>query len=45
MTDLTFHWLLPTNGGDGRKIVGGGHGAGLENTGGRPSSVPSRSAC
>ena len=26
MTGLTFHWFLPTNGGDGRQIVGGGHG-------------------
>jgi alkanesulfonate monooxygenase len=25
MTDLRFHWFLPTNG-DGRDIVGGGHG-------------------
>lgn len=23
---LTFHWFLPTNGGDGRFVVGGGHG-------------------
>ena len=23
---LTFHWFLPTNGGDGRHVVGGGHG-------------------
>lgn len=35
---LTFHWFLPTNGGDGRAIVGGGHGT---DTGpaGRPASV------
>lgn len=26
MTQLKFHWFLPTNGGDGRDIVGGGHG-------------------
>ncbi|MGH1561210.1 LLM class flavin-dependent oxidoreductase [Mumia sp. DW29H23] len=26
MTALTFHWFLPTNGGDGRHVVGGGHG-------------------
>ena len=27
MTDqLKFHWFLPTNGGDGRQVVGGGHG-------------------
>ena len=23
---LKFHWFLPTNGGDGRQVVGGGHG-------------------
>src|SRR6476620_12120015 len=23
---LKFHWFLPTNGGDGRHVVGGGHG-------------------
>ena len=35
---LTFHWFLPTNGGDGRQVVGGGHGveAGVA---GRPASV------
>ena len=41
MTDqhpLTFHWFLPTNGGDGRHIVGGGHGTGPEPAG-RPASV------
>jgi alkanesulfonate monooxygenase len=40
MTDqLTFHWFLPTNGGDGRQVVGGGHGvsAGVS---ARPASVP-----
>ena len=26
MTKLKFHWFLPTNGGDGRQVVGGGHG-------------------
>jgi alkanesulfonate monooxygenase len=26
MTQLKFHWFLPTNGGDGRQVVGGGHG-------------------
>lgn len=38
MTDLKFHWFLPTNGGDGRNVVGGGHGV---NTGpaDRPTSV------
>ena len=25
-TMLKFHWFLPTNGGDGRQVVGGGHG-------------------
>ena len=35
---LKFHWFLPTNGGDGRQVVGGGHGlsAGVA---GRPASV------
>lgn len=39
MSDLHFHWFLPTNGGDGRAIVGGGHGvsAGASS---RPASVP-----
>lgn len=23
---LKFDWFLPTNGGDGRDVVGGGHG-------------------
>ena len=36
---LTFHWFLPTNGGDGRHVVGGGHGVGPE-AAGRPASVP-----
>jgi alkanesulfonate monooxygenase len=35
---LKFHWFLPTNGGDGRQIVGGGHGTGPEPSG-RPASV------
>src|SRR3954454_15092612 len=26
MTRLRFHWFLPTNGGDGRQVVSGGHG-------------------
>ena len=36
---LTFHWFLPTNGGDGRHVIGGGHGvaAGASD---RPASVP-----
>src|SRR3954469_24548687 len=38
MSDLTFHWFLPTNGGDGRQIVGGGHGVGA-GPAGRPASV------
>ncbi|WP_139981635.1 LLM class flavin-dependent oxidoreductase [Nocardioides litoris] len=39
MTSLKFHWFLPTNGGDGRQVVGGGHGV---DTGAavRPASVP-----
>jgi hypothetical protein len=28
-TDLKFHWFLPTNGDDGRHVVGGDQ-AGLE---------------
>jgi len=36
---LSFHWFLPTNGGDGRQVVGGGHGTGAF-IGGRPASVP-----
>jgi alkanesulfonate monooxygenase len=40
MTDqLTFHWFLPTNGGDGRQVVGGGHGV-RAGAAGRPASVP-----
>jgi alkanesulfonate monooxygenase len=40
MTDqLTFHWFLPTNGGDGRQVVGGGHGVSA-GAAGRPASVP-----
>src|SRR3954465_1515063 len=37
MSDLTFHWFLPTNGGDGRQIVGGGHGVGAGPSGRAPS--------
>jgi alkanesulfonate monooxygenase len=37
---VKFHWFLPTNGGDGRAVVGGGHGAAREGDGGRPASVP-----
>lgn len=36
---LTFHWFLPTNGGDGRDVVGGGHGV-AAGPSGRPASVP-----
>jgi alkanesulfonate monooxygenase len=36
---LTFHWFLPTNGGDGRQVVGGGHGL-RAGASGRPASVP-----
>jgi len=36
---LKFHWFLPTNGGDGRHVVSGGHGA-EHGTAGRPASVP-----
>ena len=38
MTALKFHWFIPTNGGDGRSIVGGGHGV-VGGTGTRPASV------
>lgn len=36
---LAFHWFLPTNGGDGRHVVGGGHGVAAE-AAGRPASIP-----
>lgn len=36
---LKFHWFLPTNGGDGRHVVGGGHGV-EAGAAGRPASVP-----
>lgn len=39
MTELKFHWFLPTNGGDGRHIVGGGHGTPAV-AGGRAASIP-----
>lgn len=39
MSDLKFHWFLPTNGGDGRHVVGGGHGTEAEPSS-RPASVP-----
>lgn len=38
MTSLKVHWFLPTNGGDGRHIVGGGHGVAAESSG-RPATV------
>jgi alkanesulfonate monooxygenase len=40
MSHLAFHWFLPTNGGDGRQVVGGGHGADVvQSASGRPASV------
>src|SRR3954453_18524855 len=39
MSSLKFHWFLPTNGGDGRQVVGGGHGVSA-GAAGRPASVP-----
>lgn len=36
---LKFHWFLPTNGGDGRHVVGGGHGVNPGHAG-RPGDVP-----
>jgi alkanesulfonate monooxygenase len=39
MSTLRFHWFLPTNGGDGRQVVGGGHGV-EAGASGRPASVP-----
>ena len=36
---LKFHWFLPTNGGDGRHVVSGGHGV-TAGKAGRPASVP-----
>ncbi|MBB6627089.1 LLM class flavin-dependent oxidoreductase [Nocardioides sp. KIGAM211] len=38
MSTLKFHWFLPTNGGDGRQVVGGGHGVNALPSG-RPASV------
>lgn len=35
---LKFHWFLPTNGGDGRHVVGGGHGVSA-GASGRPADV------
>ena len=39
MSALRFHWFLPTNGGDSRNIVGGGHGVAAEPAS-RLASVP-----
>ncbi|GAA2863501.1 hypothetical protein GCM10010472_21010 [Pseudonocardia halophobica] len=40
MPPLTLHWFLPTNG-DGRQLVGGGHGVGAGSAGAmRPASLP-----
>ena len=36
---MKFHWFLPTNGGDGRHVVSGGHGV-AHGAAGRPASVP-----
>ena len=36
---MKFHWFLPTNGGDGRHVVGGGHGL-TAGPSGRPADVP-----
>ncbi|MCE0762397.1 LLM class flavin-dependent oxidoreductase [Pseudonocardia kujensis] len=39
MPPLTLHWFLPTNG-DGRQLVGGGHGVGTGSAGSiRPASI------
>lgn len=40
-SQLNFHWFLPTNGGDSRHVVGGGHGNPAGRAGGdRPATVP-----
>ena len=36
---MKFHWFLPTNGGDSRNVVGGGHGVAAQ-AWSRPASVP-----
>ncbi|WP_030159128.1 LLM class flavin-dependent oxidoreductase [Glycomyces sp. NRRL B-16210] len=38
MSALQFHWFLPTNGGDGRQVVDGGHGVDAGSSA-RPASV------
>src|SRR3954452_17048922 len=39
MTRLRFHWFRPTNGGDGRQVVSGGHGV-RTGAAARGASVP-----
>lgn len=39
MSKLKFHWFLPTNGGDSRDVVGGGHGVDVTAST-RPATVP-----
>src|SRR5690606_35241486 len=39
MSQLRFHWYLPTNGGDGRHVIAGGHGV-HAGASGRPGDVP-----
>ncbi|MFT4287755.1 LLM class flavin-dependent oxidoreductase [Nocardioides sp.] len=39
MSGLVFHWFLPTNGGDGRDIVGGGHGVEVLGGNTRPTTI------
>ncbi|MFW0797209.1 LLM class flavin-dependent oxidoreductase [Gordonia sp. CPCC 205515] len=39
MSALKFHWFLPTNGGDSRNVVGGGHGVDA-GAAARPANVP-----
>ena len=36
---LSFHWFLPSNGGDGHHVVGGGHGV-TPGRSARPADVP-----
>ncbi len=38
MSSLKFHWFLPTNGGDGRHVISGGHGV-KTGSSGRPGDV------
>lgn len=39
MTHLKLHWFIPTEGGDGRAVVGGGHGV-VAGAAQRPVSIP-----